>query len=340
VPQDPESHWATRSVIAWLRVPRFSKWLAVYGTMALSAGVMLSAISVSGTRTVDRFTSSESCPVGGQHVPGAADSWGGCWPNADNAGLPAGTSLTTYTGGCTINTTNATVNAKDVLAACPDGLEIAATGVTITNSSLPLVLVNETTGSLTISDSKIDAGDQLNFAGLSNTNYTATRIEVIGGQHSTQCAANCTIVDSYLHDQRNPMPATPHNNAFISNGGSDMTLRHNTLWCTTTVNANDGGCSADLSLFGDFEAIDDVLVDKNLLMANGSNIPYCTYAGSASGKPFPNATNVRYLDNVFQKGTTGKCGVFGAVTIFDSGGTGNVWTNNKYDDGSTVSSSL
>jgi hypothetical protein len=278
------------------------------------------------------------CPVGGANVPGAADMWGGCWPNASNAGIPAGTSLGTYTGGCTIYTSQ-TIDAKDIKTACDDGFGIASTAVvTITNSRLPNTDVAET-ASLTVSDSKFDAGDQLNFAGLGVYNFTATRIEVIGGQHSTQCAANCTITDSFLHDQRNPMPLTPHNNPFISNGGHDMILTHNTLWCEPVVNANDGGCSSDLSLFGDFEIIDDVLVQRNLMVSNGDNIPYCTYGGSAIGKPFPAGTNIRYIDNIFQKGTTGTCGVYGAATSFNGTYTGNVWTNNKYDDGTTVTPS-
>ena len=43
-----------------------------------------------------------------------------------------------------------------------------------------------------------------------------------------------------------------------------------------------------------------------------------------------------FSNNVFQKGSNGKCGTYGAVTDFDTGGTGNTWFNNLWSDGTTV----
>ena len=68
------------------------------------------------------------------------------------------------------------------------------------------------------------------------------------------------------------------------------------------------------------------------------------YGGATSGKPFSgdptNATNQRFTDNVFQRGTNRKCGAYGPVTSFDRNGTGNVWSGNVWDDGTPVAPAL
>ena len=66
------------------------------------------------------------------------------------------------------------------------------------------------------------------------------------------CEDGCTIVDSWLHGQHNPDGGAFHTNAFLTNGGSGIVLRHNTLHCDSLLNSTDGGCTADVSLFGDF----------------------------------------------------------------------------------------
>ena len=70
----------------------------------------------------------------------------------------------------------------------------------------------------------------------------------------------------------------------------------------------------------------------------------CAYGGS-SPKPYPNGTNNKFRDNVFQRGPTGwseggqrVCGYYRAVDSVAQGVRGNEWVNNKYDDGSAVPS--
>ena len=43
-----------------------------------------------------------------------------------------------------------------------------------------------------------------------------------------------------------------------------------------------------------------------------------------------------FSNNVFQKGSNGRCGAYGPVTDFDTSGTGNTWFNNLWDDGTPV----
>ncbi|CUR57021.1 exported hypothetical protein [metagenome] len=259
----------------------------------------------------------------------------GGWPGPDNTGVPAGTTLTPYTGPCTI-TSARTISGADVLSKCRDALVIQTTGVVIEKSLVPGVwsIYGDGDSSVTITDSDVRAG-AVSTAGIWGYNIKASRVDVTGGQHSFQCNNNCEVTDSWLHDQHNPDGGSYHNNAFISNGGHTMVVRHNTLHCTSILNSTDGGCSGDLSLFGDFDPINDVTIDNNLFRANNSSISYCLYGGASSSKPYQ-ATNVRVTNNVFERGANRRCGVYGPVTSFDSNASGNVWTNNTWDTGGAV----
>jgi hypothetical protein len=99
--------------------------------------------------------------------------------------------------------------------------------------------------------------------------------------------------------------------------------------------APDAGCSAALTGYGDFDVVQNNTIDGNLFIAGSGG--YCSYGGSSSGKPYSSGTkNIRFTNNVWQKGSGGKCGFYGPITSFDSSRPGNVWTNNKYEDGTTV----
>ena len=259
----------------------------------------------------------------------------GGWPGPDNTGVPAGTTLTPYTGPCTI-TSARTISGADVLSKCSDALVIQTTGVVIEKSLVPGVwsIYGDGASSVSITDSDVRAGS-VSTAGIWGYNLTARRVDVTGGQHSFQCNNNCEVTDSWLHDQYNPDGGSFHNNAFISNGGRNMVIRHNTLHCTSILNSNDGGCSGDLSLFGDFDPIDNVTIDNNYLRANNSSISYCLYGGASSSKPYQ-ATNVKVTNNVFERGANRKCGVYGPVTSFDRNAAGNQWSGNVWDSGEAV----
>jgi len=275
-----------------------------------------------------------NCP-NATHTPGGSDGSGGCWPYAGNTGVPAGTSLTTYSGPCSIFSDTVI---QDKIVNCALQMYSDAS-LTIRRSIVNGFIENTYTsgvGKLVVEDSEIRAGAWSGGA-LWGSSITLTRTEATGGQHSVHCESDCTVTDSWLHSQYNPDGGSYHNNAFLSNGGTNMSLRHNTLHCTAILNATDGGCTGDLTLLGDFDTISYVNAESNLFMANNSSIPYCTYGGYTPGKPFPNGHHIAYRNNVFQRGVNGKCGVYGAVTSFNPSATGNVWTGNIWSDGSTLS---
>jgi hypothetical protein len=257
----------------------------------------------------------------------------GAFPGASNTGVPAGKTLTRYTGPCEIRS-SATIDGVDA-SAC-SAILVRAPNVVIRNSLLPRVDATDGGGaSVTVTDSTVKAGSWSDGA-VWGYNITASRLDVTGGQHSFHCAGTCTVTDSWLHDQYNPAGGAYHNNAFITNGGSNMVVRHNTLACTPLLNSTNGGCTADVSLFGDFDPVTHVTVDGNLLKANNSSISYCAYGGYQPTKAFAVATFITFTNNVFERGTNRKCGVYGAVTSFQSGATGNQWSNNTWDDGAVL----
>jgi hypothetical protein len=70
-------------------------------------------------------------------------------------------------------------------------------------------------------------------------------------------------------------------------------------------------------------------------MTDDAGISYCAYGGHSPSKPFPIPSNITFTGNVFERGTNGKCGVYGAITSWYDA-PGNVWTNNTWDDGTTL----
>jgi hypothetical protein len=63
---------------------------------------------------------------------------------------------------------------------------------------------------------------------------------------------------------------------------------------------------------------------------------FCAYGGSTPSKPYSAGSNNVWQDNVFQRGPSGKCGVYGAIIDGDFGERGNEWTNNRWDTGEPV----
>ena len=227
---------------------------------------------------------------GAANTPDGADPWGGCFPGLSNTGpnnpsVTTPATLTTYTGPCTFTTPNVVIENKIINC---DALLIknGGGGLTIKNSRLVSGFVDNTEQpnngrQVTIIDSEIHGGTWIGGT-VWGSYITVIRSEVTGGQHNVHCEQNCTVTDSYLHDQygfvRNGDES--HNNGFLSNGGANHVLRHNSVYC----NAN---CSADINLNSDGNQTND-LVERNLLVA-APKAASCLYAvvTPGDGTKFP-----------------------------------------------------
>lgn len=247
--------------------------------------------------------------------------------------------LTAYAGPCSITTAGTVIDSK--LVSCD--LDIRAGNVTIKNSkvnglvTLDTDLAASSGWSLTLVDSEVNGGP-VQRAAVSDGNLLVLRSNVHGGETAVHCgekALTCKVQDSYLHGQYMPQGVDWHLGGFQSNGGTNVQLIHNFVVCDHPVNDVGGGCTGDINLIPDFAVVQNFTIEGNLLGANVDG-SYCTYGGEKATAPYPHANHVAYTNNVFQRGVNGKCGAYGPVTGFDVNGTGNVWTNNTWEDGGIV----
>jgi hypothetical protein len=268
--------------------------------------------------------------------------------------VPAGTDLAKYTGPCVVSADNTVIDSKTV--SC-DRLNIQAKNVTIKNSKLKNLWLDQDVmhaqhasgWSVTVTDSEVDAGTSGLNGGVCCGNYTLLRVNAHGGHNGAQCengASYCRITDSWLHGQLNGGPVgLNHLGGFLHDGDTPATLTHNTIACDHIVE-NGEGCSGDINLIANFGPMHDVTIQNNYLVAN-PNSAYCTYAGGAGaggGASYKDQSrNIVFKDNVFGRtgsqrngDTTDQCADYGPVTGFDANGPGNVWQNNRYDNGAIV----
>lgn len=301
--------------------------------------------TASGNQAVKFGVAPGSCSTSDPWSPGGPDPWGGCWPGPDNTGVPAGTTLTPYTGSCTITTNNTVIDSKNVQCS---PLTIQASNVTITKSLLfggvdiPSAYCGSASMSLTDvnvdSPQDVGGGGNAGGNGILRCNYTANRVEVTGGRRSMYCVTNCTIENSWVHEQGVDPQAVAHFSGIRME--QNGTIRHNTITCEATRAGPGSGCSAGLTGYPDFAPIHHNLIERNLFL-HGSNggSTVCAYGGATGGKPYSsdptNATYIRFISNRFVREGT-YCGNVGTVIHYDGGRTGNQWTDNLYDNGSAV----
>ena len=286
---------------------------------------------------------------GSANTPGGSDGTGGCWPGPNNTGVPSGTTLSAYTGSCTITTSNLTIDAKTIN--CPGDLLVRASNVTITRSKIAGHVVVDTdisqSYSLSMSDVEIHADGDLPV--VYNGNVDIVRANISGGHNALECqehSSHCSMRDTWVHDQWQAPSGDTHLGgvahfgeqvACTGKGSNGMTgvcfdIEHSSVVCDAAVNASGGGCTGDINMIAHYGPIPGAFIYKNLMGAN-VGASYCTYGGQA---PENGATRIVYQDNVFQRGTNNKCGTYGPVTGFKFANSGNVWTNNKYNDGTVI----
>jgi hypothetical protein len=275
----------------------------------------------------------------------------GGFPNASNTGVVSGTSLSTYTGPLTITSCGTVIDSKivngDLEIRAGNGTHSASTPcVTIRNSFINGEVHNgygsQGRGPLVLSDTEIAVPipNDGASAGLDQANFYGWRLDIHGARSGVQCDGWCELHDSFVHGNYYVSPA--HMDAFISNGsyGRPMVLDHNSFQCQMLnpgASDGNGGCSADVGFFADFSAITNVTVTNNLMMAS-SDSGYCAYTGTYQpSKPYPVGTGIVWTNNVWQKGSNGKCGWAGSGAVYDwQTNAGSAWCNNTWDSGAAV----
>lgn len=186
-----------------------------------------------------------------------------------------------------------------------------------------------------VADSEIiaDAG----ATGISESYFSADRVDISGGNRAVNCYNQCTVKDSWTHGTR-LFPASQHASGMRM--GMNTTYTHNSIVCDVAPTPEEGGCSADLTGYPDFSPVHHNTITNNFFMS-AMDAAFCAYGGGTGGKAYSNdlanATYIVFKDNVFGRGANRQCAAYGPITDFILNRTGNEWVNNLYDDGSVVS---
>jgi hypothetical protein len=240
-----------------------------------------------------------------------------------------------YTRSCSVTVANTVIAGQ--LVNCD--LRISAPGVSIVNSRINgnVVIVDNTQGSVVLTDTEVHAtpGAPRQVTGVENHDFKLIRVEVTGGNRGVYCKTRCEIRDSWIHGQR--ITSSWHASAVRME--QDGLLYHSTVLCDAAPTAQGGGCSADVTMYPDFAPVTRVTVEGNRFspVADGY---WCAYGGNTQGKTYSsaatNATYIVFRNNVFERGPFGKCGGRpdgSPITEFAKSRTGNIWSENRYEDG-------
>lgn len=303
---------------------------------------------VGGAALVGVFT---AITIGGTQVETPESPVADGWPDASNTGVPDGVTLTPYTGPLTITASGVTnIVGKEIgTSTSPVQLTIAESAgtVNITDSrvwgNVYITCGGDSLGTgedvthcpastpyLNMTDSEVQQGNTIAIdGGVEHENFHLLRVEINGGRRSFNCETDAIIEDSWLHGIVDDPSGVAHQSTGRMSQG--CTLIGNTFECTANDYPPDAGCSADLTGYGDFETVADNLIQGNYFKATTGGT--CAYGGSSAGKPYPDAHNIRFIDNVFgRREDTNKCGFYFSIIGFNPNAPGNVWSNNTWAD--------
>jgi hypothetical protein len=191
---------------------------------------------------------------------------------------------------------------------------------------------------LTLIDCTVDASG--GFVGVGFSNVILIRCNVFNANNCVNIARNLVMEDSYIHHPFLPPGSADHINPVFFGGAEDsqIVIRRNTLWAPIPDNEFGGGVSTSLSLFPDFGPVYDVLIEDNFIRWTYG--AYAVSLGWNPGKDFNdhelNATQIRVLNNIFERGPSGFCGALAPVTSWRHDGDGNEFAGNAYDDGTPI----
>lgn len=265
----------------------------------LARRTIAAAVAVAGGLSVLVGAGSLNIHIG---TPSEACAFPTCFPDATNTGVPAGTSLTAYTGPSTITADDTVIDSKTI--GC---ITINAANVTIRKSLIECASGNAVQidddgnpaggRSVTIEDSEIDCTANAGQSGISEADYTLTRVEVRSCENGCDANRDITIQDSWLHALDNGA-ADPHEDgcqlaaghfegAALVDGTKNVTFTHNTIDGHNKDNSI--GTSAIISNPG--AGLDvNTLIQNNHLISGGTTL-YCPRPGQG--------TNYRILSNSF-----------------------------------------
>jgi len=271
--------------------------------------------------------------------PGGCSTPASCgFPNASNTGVPAGTKLTAEAGNISVTQDGAVISGVDLNGS----FDVYANNVTIENCRIAStnwwginlrqgytglkVLHCTITG--VVGKGQDNGGEDYGVSNMGNGSVEVAFNDISEFGEAISMGHGY-IHDNYIHDLQsfvNLDGQYEHTDDVISDGGDTQGLivRHNTLLNQMTTQQ---GASASVGLFADTGPVSNSTVDDNWI-AGGS---YALYGGGSG------ATNIQVTNNVFSTQYWSGCGYYGPVAYWNAGGAGNVFSGNRFPDGTPVS---
>jgi hypothetical protein len=284
--------------------------------------------------------------VSGGGAPSAVyDRTTSAYPNADNTGIPYGTTLSTWTGSTVFTTVNQTITAMYFpvgLATC----DIRAAGVTFVNCCFNIqaahdVHVNPSFPSATVTLQNCEfqgayqtagyvPGSVTNSSTVNGAGWTLKKCRIRGytdGMHpdNDNLAQGCYVAhfDPTVNDHADGSQSLGENSNIVIDNCTillDKTSEETAAFTLSTVHVVGGGY--------------DGVTLKNSWLAAPATIMY-PGEDTTHGTPLVHTTNFQVLNNVFSRELfTG-----GGVVVYKGGGgwnaaePTNVWSGNTFNDG-------
>ena len=198
------------------------------------------------------------------------------------------------------------------------------------NSDYPIRSIGSegNTGGLLVEDVEVNMLGELNSVAIAFDHYTLRRAFIHNGADCAHLGSDVTIEDTLCVDgpdtNNDGWPDSDsfcngpeHFDGFQSDGGHDLTIRHNTIRnpCAQTsaiLMSTNGG------------HIESVVIDDNLMAGGG----YTVYCGTDSGGIVPNET---YTNNIISRQYFPKGGYYGPTVKCDqvARSSGNTWDGTR-----------
>jgi len=225
------------------------------------------------------------------------------WPDATNTGVPAGTALTVHQGDRTVNVAGTVIDGLDIRGC----LIINANNVTIRNSRIGAggdcehyVVRSFNRSGVVIEDVEIVLTGW-ETKGIAFDGYTARRVWFHGGSDCAHTGTNVVIVDSFCDIPAGGPADGPHFDGFQSDGGRNITLRHNTIRVPYAQ-------TSAILMSTNTSPIRDVSIVDNLMAGGG----WTVYCGTSTGGPV--LGTLTFSGNVIARTYFPKGGYWGPAT--------------------------
>ncbi|MFC7700491.1 right-handed parallel beta-helix repeat-containing protein [Bradyrhizobium sp. GCM10028915] len=214
-------------------------------------------------------------------------------PTADTAGVPAGVTLTPYTGRMTIETPGAVI--ENVII--NGQLTVIAADLTIKNC---IIQTNDSNGILAVTASNllvenciIIGGDFTDNGILGHGTFVGNDISHVRiGIQLTDGAS--TVRDNYIHDLFNAGSAPHFDGITLLGGQNHVVIEHN------TISAPSDHGTAEILIQNVFGPVHDVQINNNLLLGTPSYAVYFE-AKTTNGA----ITSIDFTNNYVERGAYG-----------------------------------